>query len=231
MVVAAGRGTRFGGWKQLAPMAGKPLLIHCLEAFAGLAFAARRIVVPTEWLTGGEWDALTRAHPAAAAFAPVGGGVERALSVRAGVEACPPECRFVAVHDGARPFPPLAAMEECVRLLGSTPRFAAAIVAGPATDTIKRVGPDAMEIMATEDRTQLRRAETPQVAHRELLLEALSLPSAATARDEAEALERAGHRTACVTHHAFNLKVTHPEDLGLASAWHLLRSQADDERR
>lgn len=72
IVLAAGRGRRFGGVKQLAPFHGRPLLEHALTAMAGsdvddavvvLGFAAQRIlaeadlhgirpVLCDEWETG-----------------------------------------------------------------------------------------------------------------------------------------------------------------------------------
>jgi CTP:molybdopterin cytidylyltransferase MocA len=45
IVLAAGAGTRFGGVKQLAPLRGRPLLEHALEAAWGAAAIERFVVV------------------------------------------------------------------------------------------------------------------------------------------------------------------------------------------
>lgn len=224
VIVAAGGGIRFGGAKQLASLAGKPLLVHALEAFAPVPFGGRALVLPPPWLADGTWENLRSEWPVVAAFAAVAGGETRALSVRHGLEALPPSLTLVAVHDGARPFPPLDAVGECFKMLHDNPAIAAAIVASPVTDTLKRVTGEGSRIAETADRDAFRRAETPQVVRRELLLAALGNPDASSARDEAEALERAGHPTACALHHGYNPKITHPGDLALAEGW--LQTQA-----
>lgn len=222
VIVAAGSGTRFGGWKQLTPLAGRPLLLWTMEAFAGVDFAARIIVLPEAFLRGGQWADLQAQSEEALRFTAVAGGAERALSVGAGLRALPEEADLAAIHDGARPFPPLEALRQAIALLQETPALFAAVVSAPVTDTIKRVGPGDI-ITATDDRSQLRRAETPQVVRRAPFLEALRRPGADQARDDGEVLERAGHPTACVVHTGWNLKVTHREDVALAEA--LLRQR------
>lgn len=155
------------------------------------------------------------------AYRAIAGGEERHRSVLEGVLAVAPGIRFVAVHDGARPLPPLDALLECVRLLRRDPETRAAIVAAPVTDTIKRIAPGGAghTIAHTEDRSQLVRAETPQVCDREALLAALSVPHAQDPRDEAEALERSGHRTAFVLHQGYNPKITHAKDIAVVAAY------------
>lgn len=221
VVVAAGSGSRFGGWKQLAPLCGHPLLFHALAAFLTLPLADRVVVLPDSFLQDGQWQEMVSRHPDLGIYRAVAGGDERALSVRAGVEALTPGCHIAIVQDGARPFPPLDATLECIRVISAPPAdiqpFTGAIVGGPVTDTIKRVG-SGRRIVETVNRSELARAETPQVALREPLLEALRLPGAETARDEAEALERAGHRVAAIVHHGPNPKVTRSWDLPIAEA-------------
>jgi 2-C-methyl-D-erythritol 4-phosphate cytidylyltransferase len=216
VVVAAGRGTRFGGWKQLAPLGGKPLLVHTLEAFARCPFRDRVVVLPQDLLNEDVWDEILRKFPSLNDFRVVAGGAERSLSVLAGVRELSESCDFVAVHDGARPFPPIEAAAECAALLQARPDIAAAIVAKPVSDTIKMIGHGDNLIQRTVDRRLLLRAETPQVARRDLLLQALSSPASAAASDEAQALEIAGYPTACVVHHGYNPKITLAHDLALA---------------
>jgi 2-C-methyl-D-erythritol 4-phosphate cytidylyltransferase len=219
VVVAAGKGVRFGGYKQLVPLVDKPLLVHTLEAFAQVAFRERMVVVPADFILQGTWDSLAASNRALRAFTAVAGRDERALSVRAGVSALGPGCEFVAVHDGARPLPPLTALGKCLGLLQADRQISAAIVAAPVTDTIKRVREGGPLIAFTENREQLVRAETPQVCNRAHLLNALSDPRNAHAGDEAQALELLGLRTAFVLHDGFNPKITHAKDIAVANAW------------
>lgn len=219
VVVAAGKGVRFGGYKQLVPLLDKPLLVQTLESFQGVPFSSRVVVVPSDFLLQGTWDALAHTHLALREFTPVVGRDERALSVLEGVRAISPECTYVAVHDGARPLPPIGAMSECLRLLESDSQLSAAIVASPVTDTIKRVRSGGPLIAQTENRDELVRAETPQVCRRADLMNALVEKRNASARDEAQALELLGLRTAFVLHEGFNIKVTHAKDLSIVSAW------------
>lgn len=214
VVVAAGRGTRFGGYKQLAPLRGAPLLLHTLRAFDPLDFGARIVVLPGDLIESPEWRSI--ASQLEQPFTPVPGGAERADSVARGVAALPASIDVVAVHDGARPFPPLGAVRECVEALAHDPHLAGAIVASPVTDTIKRVGSDGRSIVATLPRQDLRRAETPQLARRRLLLDALNSPQSVIPTDEAMALESHGLPVLAITHPGLNPKVTTREDLQLA---------------
>jgi 2-C-methyl-D-erythritol 4-phosphate cytidylyltransferase len=231
VIVAAGKGSRFGGYKQLVPLIDKPLLIQTLEAFSGVPFAQRVVVLPIDFILQGTWDTFTRMHPTLRDFLPVAGREERALSVREGVMALSPRIDFVAVHDGARPLPPLGAMGQCLSLLKQDPDLGAAIVASPVTDTIKRVVPAGSAIRHTEDRSELVRAETPQLCRRSILMESFSHPQLGAARDEAQAIEFLGRRTAFVLHDGFNPKITHAKDMAVVSAWLTAHNDTTPEPR
>lgn len=226
VVVAAGSGKRFGGPKQFALLAGKPLLEHCLVHFDTIPEIIDRVVVLSPELEDTpEWQKiLTRLrYPVHV----VPGGAERADSVRCGVEALNSACDLAIVHDGARPFPPLAAMTECVKRLENQGDLAGAIVASPMNDTLKSLDEDGLVITRTLDRSNIVRAETPQVCRRALLLEALAHNGASMCTDEAQVLESAQMRTAAIVHTGFNIKITRPEDLRIAKTW--LRRRTDEE--
>ncbi len=219
IVTAAGAGTRFGGYKQLAKVMGKPLLEHALDGFNACLFTERIVVLPEEFFREGHWTRLCRMNPALTEFRAVVGRETRAESVLEGILALRDECEFVAVHDGARPFPPIDGLKECYHYLNRHPGTAAAIVGSRVTDTIKRVGPDGKTITATEPRDELRRAETPQVARINHLARALRSAEGPEATDEADALARHGHRVVCLTHQGFNPKITVPADMAVVEAW------------
>src|SRR5689334_13496068 len=103
LIVAAGRGSRFGGPlpKQYAPLAGKPVLRHTIEAYRRApAINSLRVVIAV-----GDESHYETATGGLGLPAPVLGGASRQQSVLNGLEALaaqPPD--FVAVHDAARPF-------------------------------------------------------------------------------------------------------------------------------
>ncbi len=217
VVVAGGSGERFGGLKQLADLAGKPLLAHTLMAFDGIPIGERVLVVPGEFLADKTFETEIDAH-LRAEWKLVVGGATRAESVLNGCRALSDACEYVLVHDGARPFPPVAAAAKALSRLQSDEGLSSVVVASEVTDTIKRVDKGGISITGTEDRDALRRAETPQASRRKQLIEALTSPSASSASDDASALEMAGFRTAVELHDAPNIKVTHPIDLIIAKA-------------
>ena len=92
IVVAAGGGSRFGGPKQYAALAGQRVLDWSLAA-AGHASHGVVLVVP----------AAQAEVPEPGADAVVAGGRTRSESVRCGLAAVPEAADVVVVHDGARP--------------------------------------------------------------------------------------------------------------------------------
>ena len=103
LIVAAGRGSRFGGPlpKQYALLKGQPILRHTLLAFQGIrGITAQRVVIAP-----GDDAHYAQAADGLGLAPPVQGGVSRQQSVLYGLEALaadPPE--LVAIHDAARPF-------------------------------------------------------------------------------------------------------------------------------
>ncbi len=218
VVVAAGRGSRFGGLKQLAPLAGKPLLVRTLSAFFGARFAESVVVLPREMIDAGKWESLVGEQPGLEQFRPVRGGETRAESVLKGIHSLEIRCQLAAIHDGARPFPPMKAVAACYEALLSNRSLGAAIVASLVTDTIKEVRGRENLITATHERESLRRAETPQLVRRGLFIEAMQRLGDPLPTDEAQAMEFIGAPSRCILHDGINMKITHPQDLKIAEA-------------
>src|SRR6202011_6334214 len=110
IVVAAGRGARFGGDepKQYRLCAGRPLLCHTLEALAAAHdFCTTTVVIHPH--DGARYEKIIAAlSPACAATLgpPALGGATRQASVLAGLEAQTAAApNLVLIHDGARAFP------------------------------------------------------------------------------------------------------------------------------
>ena len=134
LLVAAGRGTRFGGEvpKQAIPLLGRPVLRHAAEALLreGGVEAIQPVSAP------GEEAALAAMLDGLPIRPPVAGGATRQESVRRGLEALeadPPD--IVLVHDAARPVVPPGTVAALLAALKEVP---GAIPALPVSDTLKR---------------------------------------------------------------------------------------------
>ncbi|HEX5321533.1 MAG TPA: bifunctional 2-C-methyl-D-erythritol 4-phosphate cytidylyltransferase/2-C-methyl-D-erythritol 2,4-cyclodiphosphate synthase [Stellaceae bacterium] len=222
LVVAAGRGTRFGGDlpKQYLTLGGRAVLHHAAAAFAGhAAVAGVQVVIRPE--DAGAYD---RAVAGLALLPSVPGGAERQDSVRLGLEALAAHSPDrVLIHDGARPFPSEALID---RVLAALEQSAAAIPALPLGDTIKRV--EGETIRATVDRSNLWRAQTPQGFHFQEILAAHRAAAGRALTDDAAIAEAAGLAPRIVTGDDDNLKITAAADL--AAAERLLAARLGDVR-
>ena len=98
VVVAAGRGTRFGGDKQLADLSGMAVLARSVVSAASVSDGVV-VVAPAE-RQGGVSEVVSGLDRVEAV---VDGGATRSASVRCGLAAVPDDVDVVLVHDGARP--------------------------------------------------------------------------------------------------------------------------------
>ena len=214
LVVAAGRGERFGGTqpKQYAPLAGRPLLRHSLTALARHPVVAgvRAVINPDD-------EAF---YEAAAAgldlLPPVAGGTSRQDSVCRGLESLEDlKPKQVLIHDGARPFVPPDLIDRVLAGLAEAP---GAIAALPMADTVKREADG--RIAGTLDREGLWRAQTPQgFRFAEILAAHRSASADMGLTDDAAVAEQAGLAVRLVEGDPANLKVTTPADLERAARW------------
>ena len=207
LVVAAGRGTRFGGTlpKQYLPLAGRSILRHAVAALAG----HERIVGVQVVTRPEDRPEFEHAVQGISILPPVPGGAERQDSVRLGLEALAsygPE--RVLIHDGARPFPDAGLVD---RVIDGLDHAAAAIPALPLGDTVKRV--EGGRVVETLDRSQLWRAQTPQGFHFAAILAAHRAATGHVLTDDAAVAEAAGIRPLIVAGSEDNLKITTAADL------------------
>ena len=223
MVPAAGRGTRFGGEipKQYLEVAGRPLIAYTLDVLLSHPTVSGVMVVLAEndrhwrsWAARG-WEARGCEARGGKPVMTCAGGVERADSVLAGLNALPDTVRadaFVLVHDAARPNLSHADLDRLLDLGMGDP--VGAILAAPVRDTLKFAGDDG-GIDRTEPRERLWRAFTPQMFRRMQLSRALAAAHASgmAITDESMAMERQGLRPLLVEGSEDNFKVTTPADL------------------
>jgi 2-C-methyl-D-erythritol 2,4-cyclodiphosphate synthase len=127
--------------------------------------------------------------------------------------ACVPlDADVVLVHDAARPY---VATRLITETIDAAERYGAAIVALPASDTVKRVAAEGVDRMIRETlpRNEIYLAQTPQGFQRQILEMAITAGAESDVTDEAMLVERAGVAVHIVPGDAANLKVTTSEDL------------------
>jgi 2-C-methyl-D-erythritol 4-phosphate cytidylyltransferase/2-C-methyl-D-erythritol 2,4-cyclodiphosphate synthase len=226
IVPAAGIGKRMGLSvpKQCYELDGKPILAHTLLRISQAeSIGSIILVIPPDHKNWAE--NLVQEYHLAKVTQVIIGGQRRQDSVQAGLEALPDTVELVLVHDGVRPFVPLTTIDNCLQ---EAEKSGAAMVAVPVKDTLKAVSKEHI-IRQTVERNGVWQAQTPQAARVALLKEAYAVAAEKdhfTVTDEASLLENINVPVRVVEGSEKNIKITSPEDLGLAKAI-LMESQSD----
>lgn len=215
VIVAAGAGERLGGGvpKAFVELAGEPLVLRCVRVLARVVDSVVCVVAADHRERAEQLLDTAGAGDVRLAI----GGETRQDSVSAGLAACPPSTRVVAVHDAARP---LLSEELARRTLDALqPPWDGVAPGLPLVDTIKLVDPQG-KVLRTVDRRGMWAVQTPQVFPRAVLerVHARVASDADAATDDLSLVERAGGRVRLVRGERRNLKITYPEDLALAEA-------------
>ena len=221
VIVAAGKGSRTGSneLKQFRWVAGKPMLLHSVQAFHDRDDVALVVCVlprehagdPPAWLFQCDVERLLIST----------GGRERSDSVANGIEDLPPECEIIVVHDAARPLVPASVIE---RVVAEARRGNGAVPALPVADTLKRVN-ESRAISGTVERDGLWRAQTPQAFPRDMIMQAYTDARAKgiTATDDSALCERLGFPVVVVPGSERAIKITDEADFARAEALHSLQ--------
>ncbi|MGQ0578863.1 MAG: 2-C-methyl-D-erythritol 4-phosphate cytidylyltransferase [Betaproteobacteria bacterium] len=216
LIPAAGTGSRMGQTlpKQYLPILNRPLLYHSIAHLCAHALVERVYVVlaaADRWFNEYDWN------PFAAKLVPLyAGGESRAETVRNGLQRIEREAAgddWILVHDAARPCVTPELLDRLIGEIGADET--GGLLAVPLADTLKRANSTA-RVVATEPRTGLWQAQTPQMFRYSLLRRALQSVDPADITDEASAIERLGMQPRLIASDITNLKVTYPEDLALA---------------
>jgi 2-C-methyl-D-erythritol 4-phosphate cytidylyltransferase len=225
IVVAAGRGVRFGQPKQLVELAGRPLVAWSLATF-GAMIELEDLVIATEPEHLEIMAALAGEYAPRLAAIVVRGGATRQESARHALAAVPARCDAAFIHDGARPLVRAGDVRIGMRLTGPG---AGALVAAPVVDTIKIVPAGGISVVRTLDREELWAAQTPQFGTLADLRRAhdAARESSFEATDDAMLLERIGVSVNVVEASAENFKVTRPSDRVLAET--IIRDRAKSD--
>lgn len=234
MIVAAGRGSRFGASiaKQYTMLQGQTLLQHSVARLARSAYIDKcLLVVAADDRTAQTLDFSIPTHYAI-------GGTERWQSVQAGVAAIShtgaADSDLVLIHDAARPAVPSCDIDRVVEAAMTEPY--GAILATPVADTLKlSYTPPSPQseltqghieqtpssyIKQTIDRTHTWQAQTPQVFRLGQLRQVLThvAKQQLNITDEASAFEHLSLPIRLVTGSRQNIKLTYPDDAILLTA-------------
>ncbi|MCJ7452053.1 MAG: 2-C-methyl-D-erythritol 4-phosphate cytidylyltransferase [Steroidobacteraceae bacterium] len=218
VVVAAGRGERFGGStpKQYTLLLGRPALSWSLAAL--LASPAVDGVVVALAPRDRRWKRLAESR--SPRISTCVGGDRREASVSNALLSLAARAHdddWVIVHDAARP---CLRREDLDKLIAATRRDpVGGLLAIPVPDTLK-VNDGRGRSARTADRSVLWRALTPQIFRYGLLRRALALcvERERVVTDEASAVEALGLRPRLVQGRGDNIKLTTPADRVLAEA-------------
>lgn len=213
MILAAGRGVRFGAPvnKSFVELLGKPLLLWSVEAFLEAGVVQELVVVSRP----GEAEAVERVLSGVGLpWRTVEGGARRQDSSLAGIRAAREE--IVLVHDAARP---LVSPELIRAVFRAAVEHGAAVPVVPVRDTLRYVDRGFL-LGKTVEREGLHAVQTPQGFRRDLVLPALEEADrrGVSLTDDATAVIHAGAEVAAVPGDPRNLKVTYPGDLELLAA-------------
>jgi 2-C-methyl-D-erythritol 4-phosphate cytidylyltransferase len=203
--------------KQMLELGGVPLLVHTLRRFEACNVVDQVILVLQPNLTS-EVLSLLPKHSLKKIVRVVGGGAERQDSVYRGLQVVSAESAgIVLVHDAARPF---IRPDEIGAVIDRAESKGAAIMASPAVDTIKQVKQST--IRRTLNRQFIYYAQTPQAFRYAVIKEAYDRAFAEgfRATDDAQLVERLGHKVSVVEGSQINIKITRPFDLKIAEVIH-----------
>ena len=212
IIAAAGQGTRMGDRraKQFLELAGTPIIIHTLKRFEECADIHETVVVlPASDVAG--FPEFIKSFGLRKPLRAVAGGMTRGESVWRGLQSLDsPGLEIIAVHDSVRPF---VTSEEISRTIHAAEKSGAAVLAVPATDTIKEMHDG--RVLRTLERKQLCHALTPQCFRYDLLRRAFeNAPNQGRdATDCSSLVERLGEVVSIVEGDPRNIKITRPEDI------------------
>ena len=195
VIVAGGKGTRFGVPKTLLKIKNKTLIEYSVDFF------------------GQEWKTITVVSHSSniqeltqilnKKIQIVSGGQTRSESVRKGVLQGSGD--FVVVHDVARPFPPRDSIEKLLEAISEN--YDAASFARPVSSSVCYIG----EEIKNTSRENLFEIQTPQIFRRDLLLNLMG----DEVTEETSLFLNSGHKVKMIKTNEPNPKITWKEDLEL----------------
>jgi len=220
ILLSGGSGKRMGAAvpKQYLDLRGRPIALHSAATFAAMPEVGEIVVVcdPAWREIFAPLAADLRARGKRHAWALP--GTERQDSVASGLAQVSSGAGLVAVHDAARPLVRAADAANCMR---DGWRAGAAVLAVPCKQTVKEVDPATGFVARTLDRARLWEVQTPQCVRPELLRRGFrhAEERGLAVTDDASVVEALGEPVRVTRGCYTNIKVTTPEDMGVAEGF------------
>lgn len=213
IIVAGGKGVRMGNTipKQFLLLAGKPILMHTINAFYNTSKDIDLIVV----LPKNEiklWNSFIQQYSFKIVHKVIEGGKTRFHSVQNGLNHVAKDS-LVAIHDGVRPLVSKKVINHS---------YEEAIVHGNAITSVQLKESIRLVDSAsnkTVDRTNYRLIQTPQTFKSDEIIEAFNNAQISNFTDDASVLEDNGKAIHLIDGEYHNIKITTPEDLVFAESY------------
>lgn len=214
IIPAAGIGARMGSDrpKTFMPLAGIPMIVHTLKAFEACS-SVDKVVLVVHPDYADEYQRLVEEYGLTKVKEYITGGARRSESVGNGLTYVDSDCGIIVVHDGARPLIKPELIDKAVAMC-VTDR--AVVVGVPVKQTIKKINAVEGSVERTLDREALWEIQTPQVFHRDVLVEAYEHAKSMDVTDDASLVEQIGIKVKVMQGDYFNIKITTPEDVAIA---------------
>ena len=214
IIVAGGSGTRMGSSvpKQFLLLAGRPILMHTIEAFYHSKTNPHIItVLPDEYHA--YWEELCVEHEFNIPHLLVNGGQTRFNSVKNGLDVIEQnENALVAVHDAVRPLTKTGIIDLSYTNAAINGN---AVTAVKSRDTVRQFR-DGVSSHLLRDEIYL--VQTPQTFRLQQLTKAYQQTFDDKFTDDASVVEAAGFSINLIEGSYTNIKITFPEDIALAEA-------------
>ena len=205
IIVAAGRGKRFGGYKQLVKINGRPIVHEVIDRFARCGIDELILVVRRDILPYFTYLKDLYSMP----IKIIEGGDERGDSVYNGVKSSSYD--KVLIHDAARPNITCNLIN---RVKNALLKYDAVVPIVPIRDTVVKV--EGEEISGKVLRDKLKLVQTPQGFKKDLLLKGFDIARGKKLQfsDESTMLwDTLGISSHVVEGENLNIKITYREDL------------------
>tara|TARA_B100001250_G_scaffold141092_1_gene120742 strand:+ start:919 stop:2061 length:1143 start_codon:yes stop_codon:yes gene_type:complete len=212
VIVAGGKGSRFGGYKQTTTLHNKPIYQYSVDIFnSSDAIDIVYLVIPKD-LFPKITKHLSNLHSSKSIIL-CEGGKTRSDSVYNAIKKIKDHIEIVVIHDAVRP---LVQSTNILNVVNACKDSDGAIMAHPVSDTLKKVNKKLVSF--TVDRTNLWLAETPQAFNLKKLkscYKKINKNDRNTFTDEASLMERFGYKIQVLHNKTDNIKITEKKDLEL----------------
>lgn len=211
IVVAGGSGTRMGAAvpKQFLSLNGLPLLMHTLLAFYN-STSKPQLILALHANFHDYWKQLCNTHNFNIPHTLVKGGETRFHSVKTAFEAIANTNSIVAVHDAVRPLTLSTLIDAAYQQASEKGN---AVVAVKSRDSVRQInGSNSLALK----REEIYLVQTPQTFQYGQLKSAYLQSYNDAFTDDASVVESAGFDIYLIEGDHQNIKITFPEDIGIA---------------